>query len=216
MNHEMGAYGLWTLVIMNSAVVLIFALSFFRPRSARDWRTFSAFAAFVIAMFVEMYGFPLTIYLLAGWLQTRYPDLDPMTHNAGHLWPTLLNGQGDAHFSVPHIASYVLLGYGFFLLSNAWSVLYAAQQQHKLAVTGPYSRVRHPQYVAFAMILLGFLLQWPTFLTLLMFPVLLLMYARLSTREEIELRAQFGPSYDAYAAATPRFVPGRRRFEVPA
>jgi protein-S-isoprenylcysteine O-methyltransferase Ste14 len=215
MNHETGAYGLWTLVILNSAVFLIFAFSFFRPQTTRDWRTFSAFAAFVIALFVEMYGFPLTIYVLSGWLQTRYPQLDLLTHNAGHLWSTLLCEQGDAHFSAPHIASYVLLGYGFYLLSNAWSVLFAAQQQHKLAVTGPYAHVRHPQYVAFVLILLGFLLQWPTLLTLLMFPILLVMYARLATREELEMRARFGASYDAYAARTPRFIPSWERTTKP-
>ncbi len=83
----------------------------------------------------------------------------------------------------------------------------AQQQQHKLAVTGPYARVRDLKYVAFVLILLGFLLQWPTLLTLLMFPILLVMYARLATREQFEMRAQFGVSYDAYAAQTPRFIP---------
>ncbi len=215
MNHATSDYGLWSLVLLNSAVFLMFAFSFFRPQTARDWRTFSAFAAFVIALFVEMYGFPLTIYLLSGWLQTRYPQLDLLTHNAGHLWSTLLGEQGDAHFSAPHIASYVLLGYGFYLLSNAWSILFAAQQQRKLAVTGPYAYVRHPQYVAFVMILLGFLLQWPTLLTLLMFPILLVMYARLATREESDMRTQFGASYDAYAARTPRFIPDLTRQDAP-
>ncbi|MGN6827091.1 methyltransferase family protein [Paucibacter sp. M5-1] len=207
MTHEASAYGLWSLVILNSAVFVIFAFSFFKPQTARDWRSFGAFAAFVVALFVEMYGFPLTLYLLSGWLQTRYPGLDLLSHNTGHLWSTLLGEQGDPHLGVLHIASYVLLGGGFWLLSSAWHVLYHAQRRGSLAIVGPYARVRHPQYLAFVLILLGFLLQWPTLLTLLMFPVLLVMYGRLAISEEREMGLKFGPQYQQYAEQTPRFIP---------
>jgi protein-S-isoprenylcysteine O-methyltransferase Ste14 len=207
MTPDQPAYGLWTLVILNSAIFIMFAYSFFKPATTRDWRTFGAFAAFIVALFVEMYGFPLTIYVMSGWLQTRYPGLDILSHNSGHLWSTLLGEKGDAHFGVLHIASYIFLGLGFTLLSNAWQVLYHAQRRHALAIAGPYARIRHPQYVAFVLILLGFLLQWPTLLTLLMFPVLLVMYGRLAVTEEAEMRAQFGAAYDAYAHRTPRFLP---------
>jgi protein-S-isoprenylcysteine O-methyltransferase Ste14 len=207
MNHTEPAYGLWSLVIINSAIFIMFAFSFFKPATTRDWRTFSAFAAFIVALFVEMYGFPLTIYLLSGWLQTRYPGLDVLSHDAGHLWSTLLGEKGNPHFGVLHIISYVLLGFGFYLLSTAWNVLYHAQRRHSLATAGPYARIRHPQYVAFVLILLGFLFQWPTILTLVMFPFLLVMYGRLAITEEHEMRAQFGPEYDRYAASTPRFWP---------
>lgn len=207
MSHDQSAYGLWSLVVLNSAVFIMFAYSFFKPATMRDWRTFGAFAAFIVALFVEMYGFPLTIYLVSGWLQTRYPGLDILSHNSGHLWSTLLGEQGDPHFGILHIASYIFMGFGFMLLSNAWNVLYHAQRRHTLAVAGPYARIRHPQYVAFVLILLGFLLQWPTMLTLLMFPVLLVMYGRLAVTEEAEMQAQFGAAFDAYAGRTPRFFP---------
>ena len=207
MTHDTSAYGLWSLVILNSAIFLMFAFSFFKPQTARDWRTFSAFAAFIVALFVEMYGFPLTLYVLAGWLQTRYPGLDLLSHNSGHLWSTLLGEKGDAHFGPLHIASYVFLGYGFYLLSTAWNVLYHAQRHNTLATTGAYAHIRHPQYVAFVLILLGFLLQWPTLLTLAMFPILLVMYGRLAVTEEAEMRKQFGAAFEAYAARTPRFIP---------
>ena len=211
MTNSTPAYGLWTLVVLNSAIFLLFAFSFFKPNTARDWRTFSAFGAFIVALFVEMYGFPLSIYLMSGWLQTKYPNLDLMSHNSGHLWSTLLNEKGDPHFGVLHIASYGFLGYGFYLLSTAWNVLFNAQRRDQLATAGPYARIRHPQYVAFVLILLGFLLQWPTLLTLVMFPILLVMYGRLAITEEAEMRKRFGAEFDAYAADTPRFVPSWRK-----
>ncbi|MCR5882213.1 isoprenylcysteine carboxylmethyltransferase family protein [Rhizobacter sp. J219] len=210
MNHDQPGYGLWMLVILNSAIFLMFAFSFFKPQTGRDWRTFGAFAAFVVALFVEMYGFPLTIYLMSGWLQTKFPSLDLMSHNTGHLWSTLLGEKGDPHFGVLHIASYVFLGLGFYLLSAAWNVLYQAQRANRLATTGPYARIRHPQYVAFVAILLGFLFQWPTLLTLVMFPILVAMYGRLAITEEREMRKRFGAEFDAYAARTPRFFPDLR------
>ena len=211
MNHDIPAYGLWTLVVLNSAVFLIFAFSFSKPQTPRDWRSFGAFAAFVVALFAEMYGFPLTIYLMSGWLQTRYPGLDILSHDSGHLWSTLMGETGDPHFGVLHIASYVYLGGGFWLLSSAWNVLYHAQRRQSLATAGPYARIRHPQYVAFVMILLGFLLQWPSLLSLAMFPILLLMYVRLSITEEREAARLFGAEWDRYASRTPRFFPTPRR-----
>ena len=207
MDHDTTAYGLWMLVVLNSAIFIMFTFSFFKPATARDWRTFGAFAAFIVALFVEMYGFPLTIYLMSGWLQTKYPGLDILTHDSGHLWSTLLGEKGNPHFGALHIASYIFLASGFILLSNAWNVLYQAQRRHALATAGPYAVIRHPQYVAFVLILLGFLLQWPTLLTLLMFPILLVMYGRLAVTEEAEMRAQFGEAFESYAQRTPRFFP---------
>lgn len=207
MTHDAPAYGLWTLVVLNSVLFLMFAFSFFKPQTGRDWRTFGAFAAFIVALFVEMYGFPRSIYVLSGWLQTKYPNLDLLSHNSGHLWSTLLGEKGDPHFGPLHIASYVFLGFGFYLLSSAWNVLYHAQRRNELAKAGPYARIRHPQYVAFVLILLGFLLQWPTLLTLVMFPILLVMYARLAITEEADMRKRFGAEFEAYAARTPRFLP---------
>ena len=210
MTHDASGYGLWTLVVLNAALFLMFAFSFFKPKTGRDWRTFGAFAAFIVALFVEMYGFPLSIYLLSGWLQTKYPHLDLLSHNSGHLWSTLLGEKGDPHFGALHIASYAFLGLGFYLLSSAWNVLYHAQRRNELAKTGPYARIRHPQYVGFVLILLGFLLQWPTLLTLAIFPILLVMYARLAITEEAEMRQRFGAEFETYASHTPRFLPSWR------
>src|SRR5215469_2301646 len=132
MTHDaVPAYGLWGLVIINTAVFVIFAFSFTKPKTSRDWRSFSAFSAFIVALFTEMYGFPLTIYLLSGWLQARYPGIDLMSHDSGHLWFTLFGLKGDPHFGVLHIASDLLIFGGFILLSVAWNVLYQAQRQQQ-------------------------------------------------------------------------------------
>ncbi|WP_269848494.1 hypothetical protein [Methanosarcina horonobensis] len=133
------AYGLWPLVIVNSLIFIIFALSFMQPKTSRDWRSLGGFAAFIVALFTEMYGFPLTIYLLSGWLTDRYPGLDIYSHNSGHLWSDLLGMTGDPHLSPIHLFSYVLILGGLYLLSSSWSVLYKAQKNHELAITGPYA-----------------------------------------------------------------------------
>lgn len=207
------AYGLWPLVIVNSFVFIIFAFSFAKPQSKRDWRSLGAFSAFIVALFTEMYGYPLTIFLLSGWIESHYPGVDPFTHNAGHLWHTLFGLKGDAHFDVFHLSSYVFIGAGFWLLSAAWEALHRAQQQHQLATTGIYARIRHPQYLGFIMIMIGFLLQWPTILTLVMFPILVFMYVRLALTEEREMRVQFSAQYDEYAARTPPWVPALFRHD---
>jgi protein-S-isoprenylcysteine O-methyltransferase Ste14 len=205
------AYGLWDVVILNVVVFVVFAFSFARPATPRDWRSFGAFTAFLVALFTEMYGFPLTMYLLSGWIQRRYPGLDVLSHDAGHLWETLLGWQGDPHLNPLHLLSNALIAGGFILLAAAWRVLYAAQQRHRLATTGAYAYLRHPQYAGFILIMLGFLIQWPTILTLAMFPILVWMYVRLARREEREVRAEFGEAYARYAAATPAFFPRFRR-----
>jgi len=205
------AYGLWSLVIINSLVFIIFAFSFATPRTRRDWRSFGAFSAFLIALFTEMYGFPLTIYLLSGWLGSRYPEIDFLSHDAGHLLEVLLGElvgwEVNPHFGPFHVASYVLIFAGFVLLAKSWGILYEAQRRHEIAASGPYAYVRHPQYLAFIMIMLGFLLQWPTLVTLTMFPILVYMYVRLARREERDAVAEFGDVYTRFASRTPAFFP---------
>src|SRR3989338_5616486 len=215
---DASAYGLWPVVIINAAVFIIFAFSFTKPRTRRDWRSFGAFSAFIVALFTEMYGFPLTIYLLSAWFGNRYPGLDVFSHDAGHLWQTLLGLEGDPHANPLHLVSDLLILGGFILIASAWRVLYEAQRTRTLATSGPYAYARHPQYAGFMLIMLGFLLQWPTLITLIMFPILVTMYVWLAHREEQEVLGEFVEDYRRYAAETPAFFPGfggaMRRNEV--
>lgn len=207
MAEQSQAYGLWGPVIVNSAVFILFAFSFFKPRTGRDWRSFGAFSAFLVALFAEMYGFPLTLYLLSGWLQSRFPAVDWFSHDAGHLLEMMLGWRLNPHFGPFHILSFILIGGGFVLISAAWRVLYEAQRQGRLVTQGPYAYVRHPQYAGFVLVMAGFLVQWPTLLTLAMFPILVTMYVRLSFTEEREARKESGEAYDHYAAQMPAFFP---------
>lgn len=200
-------YGLWGLVAIDSLLVIVFAVSFFHPQGRRDWRTLGGFAAFMVALFSEMYGYPLTIYLLTSALGTKLG----LNHGSGHLWNDLVGWNGDPHLSPFHIASYGLIIAGFWLVAAAWRVLYAAQRKGELASTGAYSHIRHPQYVGLLLIMVGFLVQWPTIPTLAMFGVLVITYRRLAIREEREAAERFGERWEDYARRTPRMLLRRRR-----
>ena len=130
-------YGLWTLAILNSAFFIFFAWSFYKPLSARDWRSFGLFSAFLVALFAEMYGFPLTLFLLSGWLSAQFPEVNWLTHDAGHVFEMMFGWRVNPHFGPFHIASFVLIGGGFWLLSTAWPVLYRALRQGRVARVGP-------------------------------------------------------------------------------
>jgi protein-S-isoprenylcysteine O-methyltransferase Ste14 len=204
------AYGLWPLVVLDTVVFAVFAASFFHPRTKRDWRAMGAFTGFLAALFTEMYGAPLTVYLLGSWLGSQFPQLRA-THAGGHLWNDLIGWKYDPHLSPFHLASYVLIGAGFWLIAAAWRVLHEAARAGRLATGGPYAHVRHPQYDGLLLIMIGFLLQWPTIPTLAMFPVLVFVYLRLARSEEREVASQFADAWAAYAAGTPGFIPAALR-----
>lgn len=119
------SYGLWPLVALNTVLFSVFAASFFHPKTGRDWRAMGGFSAFLLALFTEMYGAPLTVYLLSGWLGDRIPALRP-ANSGGHLWKDLIGWSGDPHLSPFRLASYFFIGGGFWLIAAAWQVLFDA------------------------------------------------------------------------------------------
>ena len=209
----MYGYGNWFLVILNIALFLYFLKSTFKPRTKTDWTTFRYLGAFIVALFAEMYGFPLTIYLVTSYFGSRFLGLD-FSHNSGHLFNTLLGIKGDPHVSFLHILSSVLIFGGLILLGNAWSILYKAYKRNVLAKTGVYRFIRHPQYLAFILIIFGFLIQWPTLITLIMAPILIWRYLRLAKIEEQEMLEKFNGNYRIYMQKTPGFIPSIRRLLI--
>jgi protein-S-isoprenylcysteine O-methyltransferase Ste14 len=205
-------YGLWSLVAFNALFFLFFIVSFLAPVKRREWRSFGVTTAFIVALFTEMYGFPLTIYILTAVLGNRYPALNPFSHASGHLWITLLGG-GATMMTVIHLLSNGMMLAGLIIMGAGWRQIHRAGGD--LVIDGLYRWVRHPQYSGLFLIAIGLLIQWPTIVTFLTFPILIAMYVRLARREEREMEALFGGKYLLYKAATPAFFPRPRPKLVP-
>lgn len=199
------AYGLWPIVLANILFFLIFALAFAFPRKRLEWRSMGAFTAFLAALFTEMYGFPLTIYTLTSLFGKSYPTANPFRHQQGHLWATLTGWKYAS--LICNLGSLVAIG-GMVLVWSGWRRIHRSEGE--LAKGGIYSYIRHPQYLGFILITGGMLIQWPTLITLLMWPVLTLAYGRLAGREERELEERFGSQYLDYKSDVPAFFPRLR------
>jgi protein-S-isoprenylcysteine O-methyltransferase Ste14 len=192
------AYRMWPVVAFNILLVLFFALSFIKPKQPIEWRSMGLFIGFIVALFTEMYGLPLTIYFLSQWLGNRDPVLTPFSHNNGDLWLVLPG--------FLHLISNGIIFLGIYLLYAGWSLIYKSEGKH-LVTAGVYSRVRHSQYVGLILITVGFLIQWPTLNTLIPWPFLIYAYYRLAKREEAAVSKQFPKEFAAYKAEVPAFFP---------
>lgn len=199
------AYGLWGSVIFNILMFGIFTFTAFKPATKRDWRILGAFAAFMVALFSEMFGFPLTIYFLTSILGNKYPVFDPFTHLNGHLWVALTGGS-TAVYSILHPLSNIIIFGGLFVIAVGWKAVHSGNGE--LVTQGIYRYVRHPQYTGFALMIIGFLVQWPTIITLIMAPALLVMYVKLAKKEEKRMEELFGERYEEYRRRVPAFIPG--------
>jgi protein-S-isoprenylcysteine O-methyltransferase Ste14 len=202
-------YGLWTAVLVNILLFGLFAYLAFRPTTKRDWRTLGIFYAFIVALFTEMFGFPLTIYFLTSALGKKYPALDPFTHFNGHLWIALTGGSKGVYY-VLHPLSNILIFAGLVIISIGWKKIYSDNSH--LVTDGIYKYVRHPQYSGFILTIIGFLLQWPTIITLLMAPILLVIYIKLAKKEEKILIDVFKDQYLEYKKKVPAFMPRIKLF----
>lgn len=208
-------YGNWRAVLIVTGIFTLFVLGFTRPRGRGEWRNAGLATAFFISLFTEMFGIPLTIYLLAPFLGL---PLWTFGMNESHLWAFALDRRGllPLHLGVGlvMVASMGLIAIGMGLVAIGWATVYRGRGE--LVTWGIYSYLRHPQYLGLILVVLGFNIQWPTVPTLLMAPVLIIMYVRLARREDEELATVFGEAFLGYAARTPAFIPrGRRRLGPP-
>lgn len=201
------AYGMWTVVAFNVILFSFFVLSFIKPKTTVEWRSMGAFMGFLVALFTEMYGFPLTVYLLSGWMGESYPVLNPFSHLHGHLWLVLL-GLADSRtaMTILHVVTNVMILCGLYVMQNGWALIHAAKGNH-LVTEGVYAHVRHPQYSGLFLITAGFLIQWPSLTTLVMWPILTFAYYRLAMREEKDVEQQFGQAWRDYKVRVPAFLP---------
>jgi protein-S-isoprenylcysteine O-methyltransferase Ste14 len=198
------AYGMWVIAAFNVGLFLFFFISFLPPKGFAEWRNLGVVTAFLVALFSEMYGFPLTIYLLTGWLGEAYPVLQPFSHKFGHLWVVVFGGS-DLAWALVMGGSLVLMLAGYVLLSKGWRQVHGAHGN--MVTDGLYAYVRHPQYTGLFLVITGFLVQWPTLLTVLMAPILLYAYVRLARSEERHMLKQFGEQYADYMRRVPAFFP---------
>lgn len=198
------AYGFWSLAAVNAALFLFFILSFMTPLKKREWRSMGVTIAFFVALFTEMYGFPLTIYMLTGFLGSTYPALNPFSHASGHLWVVFLGG-GATMLAIVHLISNVIVLAGFWIMWKGWRLVH--KSKGGFVTAGLYAHVRHPQYSGLFLVMVGMLIQWPTLITAVMFPVLAYVYYRLSKREEKDMLIIFGGEYTKYMEKIPMFVP---------
>lgn len=200
------AYGNWGIVVTTVAITLFFLFRFVPMRSSQGKRSGGALAAFIVALFTEMYGFPLMIYLLSHIFGVRIP----LDHISGHLLGDLITylGLGNGWFIVM-LMSNLLLIEGIWLISSGWDKVYRAEGG--LVTDGIYRRIRHPQCTGIFVITLAFMIQWPTLATLILWPFVIVMYVRLAKREEQEMLARFPERYREYMERTPRFFPRRSR-----
>src|SRR3989344_1815620 len=199
-------YGNWFMVLLSVILYLFFIKSAFKPRTKVDWKTFRIFGAFIIALFAEMYGFPLTIFFFTSYFGNKFFNID-FSHDSGHILNKILGIGGDPHFNWLHLISNGFIIGGLILIASAWKVLYKAQRKNTLATTGEYHYIRHPQYTGFILVIVGFLLQWPTLITLLMAPILIFRYIKLAKSEEGAMVQEYGEEYANYKKKTPAFFP---------
>jgi len=199
-----GGYYHWGIVAFSVVVGAVFVWGLLRPRTTVQWRSSGMAYAWLTALFAEMYGLPLTMYLLA-WLTGRWEYVGDYYH--GHAWAYLF-GWGDRGADLCDWIGQGIILAGMVVVWIAWRQLYRAGG--RLVRDGLYRRVRHPQYAGFLLFMIGCLINWPTVLTLLMFPVLVVTYYRLARREEADALAKFGDEYRAYQKATGMFWPRRR------
>jgi protein-S-isoprenylcysteine O-methyltransferase Ste14 len=193
-------------VVISTAPILVSFFFLTRPRKPREWQGAGLTTAFFISLFTEMFGIPLTIYLLAPLLGVE-PQI--FGGNESHLWAYLLFRTGimnlEAGVYLVMVVSSGLIIVGFYLLAMGWKEVYHGQGL--LVTDGLYAKMRHPQYLGLILVVVGFLIMWPTLITLIVAPFLIIRYALLAKEEDTELELKLGDDFKNYKERVPGYVP---------
>lgn len=207
MNETVAHSGAWIITAFMIVIASWIFYRYFAPKTWREWASAGLVQAFIIALYAEMYGFPLTIYLLV-----RFFGIDSPNLNA-NLWSSLL-GVGEFGMLISMIFGYALLFIGIGLFIQGWRELFRARQQERLVTDGLYRFVRHPQYTGLFLGLFGEgVVHWPTIFSVAIFPGIVLAYFLLARSEEKKVIAQFGEEYLEYQAQVPMFIPRRGQWK---
>ena len=198
----MMGYGFWPLAIFMIVLASWILYRYVAPKGWKEWSRAGLVQAFIIALYAEMYGFPLTLYVLAGVFGIDIP----LMHASGHLWATLL-GLGPVGQTIEMLIGLAFVVLGISLLIEGWREMFRANRAGQMATTGLYAIVRHPQYLGIFLALFGQLVHWPTILTLALFPVIVWAYVRLARKEERAMVEKFGVQYLAYRERVPMLLP---------
>ena len=199
--------GKWGLAIIMIVVASWVLYKYLAPKTWKEWRSAGIVQAFIIALYAEMYGFPLTIYILSAVFGINIPWL----HMRGHLWATLL-GYGDVGALIEMIIGLSIVAVGLILIVRGWHLIYRTRHEDRLVTEGVYQYIRHPQYTGIYLVVFGQIVHWPTILTLILFPFIVIAYYRLARREEKDLTAKFGEPYRHYMEQVPMFFPRFRNW----
>jgi protein-S-isoprenylcysteine O-methyltransferase Ste14 len=200
-SSEFAHSGAWPIALFVIVVVSWLFYRYFAPQHWREWASAGVVQAFIIALYAEMFGFPLTIYLLV-----RYFGLD-REYVSANLWSTLV-GVGETGMIISMVLGYALAFVGVGLFIQGWRRVHRARKDEQLVTDGLYSFVRHPQYTGLFIALFGEgIVHWPTVFSVGLFPIIVLMFTWLARKEEREVLEQFGDEYRAYQREVPMFVP---------
>jgi len=198
--EDVNHFNQWGIVLITLTIFGWFIFRFLKPKKKIEWRNAGIFGAFIIALYAEMYGFPLTIYILSSVFGVELP----FGHISGHLWTSLL-GLGETGAMVEMLVGYLIMIIGGLLVITGWEKIYKAKDE--LVTDGIYKYMRHPQYAGIILVTFGMLIHWPTLITLLLFPVLVSAYYGLAKKEEKEMEKKFDGSYLEYKREVPMFLP---------